>query len=154
MLYNSFMQQKNKNVKNALGPHESDARIQQNQTSRLEDSMPKKSEPLASAIVLLLISYFVSFIGLAMYAFSDVHNEYDYLLPIILIMQTIVVTFLNMGKRWALMVFTVFVVFLQMFILYYYRNDIAKAALPTLSATSIPLFIVIYIWIFRRDYFS
>lgn len=109
---------------------------------------------MISVIALLVIGYLVSFVGLAMYVFSGTHNKYDHLLPIILIAQTIVVTILNIGKRWALIVFTVFIVLLQMFILYYYKNDILEAALPTLFASSIPLFIVIYIWIFKRDYFS
>lgn len=117
--------------------------------------MNEPSRPVISTFVLMVISPFIALGSLTLFSFADVHNTYDFLVPVIGIMQFIFVVGLFIGRLWGLIGYSITVVGLVIATFAYYTpKDQTDVAIKT-STVFLPLILLtIYYWTVKRRYFK
>ena len=92
---------------------------------------------------------------LTAYSLSSVHNSFDFLVPVVGIVQLVFVIGLFLRKIWGLIGYSITVVGLCLATIFYYvpKGD-TNAALKTLLFI-LPLFILgVYYWTLKRGWFK
>lgn len=109
----------------------------------------------AVAFLLLCISIIALFVTFAGYSLSDVHHTYDFLVPVIGVVQFILIFALFKGKLWGLIGYTVAILGLLIVV---FVNYIPKGETNTAVRTSIPitilLLLAIDLWTQKRSFFK
>lgn len=128
--------------------------LQQNaQPLKTEAVTIRKASTLVSVWLLVLISVLTAFIGLAMSGLSDVVNLYDFILPYAVTIPLIFTIGMVLGKRWALIGFTGYIIIFNIVIVLYYHGK-SDQMLINLAGLCPVYFILLYIWSAKRSLFT
>ncbi len=117
--------------------------------------MNEPSRPTVSTFILIILSPLLTLGSLTAFSLSSVRNTFDFLVPVVGIVQLVFVIGLFLRKIWGLIGYSITVVGLCLATIFYYvpKGD-TNAALKTLLFI-LPLFILgVYYWTLKRGWFK
>lgn len=106
-------------------------------------------------MLLLIVSPLIALISVAAFSLSDVHNTFDFLVPLIGVAQLAFIIGIFLGKLWGLIGLSIIEIGLFVATLsYYIPKGEGNAVVKTLIGLS-PLFLItIYHWTAKRAFFK
>jgi hypothetical protein len=115
----------------------------------------EQSKRPASAMFLICVSVIALFVTFAGYSLSDVHNTFDFIAPVIGILQLILILGLFKGKLWGLIGYTAICIGVLVAVFAYSipKGETKQWIVPAGFLTFLLILAVNY-WTQKRSYFK